>query len=103
MFRGIDYENLKEGDLIQFYGVHVLRWEDEIRPYGIEPRIAFVEDDTLEKENAKLKKALENIRDLARTGIAPDSFMLDKSGWDQHRIGTIAREANEALATTEKE
>lgn len=43
-------------------------------------------------------EALESIRDLARTGVAPDSFMLDKSGWDQHKLSKIARSANDALA-----
>ena len=46
--KAIDYENLSEGDLVTWYGVHVLRWERDIRPYGIEPSIAFVQDDTQE-------------------------------------------------------
>jgi len=44
-YKGIDYENLKEGDLIQFYGVHVLTWIREISPIGIEPTIAFIESE----------------------------------------------------------
>ena len=52
--KAIDYDDLKEGDLITWYGMHVLRWEDDIRPLGIEPTIAFVQDDTLESENQRL-------------------------------------------------
>ena len=57
--KAIDYENLSEGDLITWYGMHVLRWEDEIRPYGIEPSIAFVQDDTQEILIGELLDALK--------------------------------------------
>ena len=57
--KAIDYENLSEGDLITWYGMHVLRWEDEIRPYGIEPSIAFVQDDTQEILIGELLEALK--------------------------------------------
>ena len=57
--KAIDYDDLKEGDLITWYGVHVLSWEDNIRPLGIEPTIAFVQDDTLETENQRLRELLE--------------------------------------------
>jgi hypothetical protein len=66
MFRAIDYDNLKEGDLIQFYGVHVLKWERAIRPLGIEPTIAFVEDDTQEQQLAAMREALEATQDIAK-------------------------------------
>ncbi len=62
MFKCISYENLEEGELIQFFGVHVFAWEDDIRPMGIEPTVAFVEDDTMEKQNAALVTALEDAR-----------------------------------------
>ncbi|MHA2253522.1 MAG: hypothetical protein ACXAD7_24400 [Candidatus Kariarchaeaceae archaeon] len=57
--KAIDYENLKEGDLITWYGVHVLKWEDEISPYGIEPTMAFVQDDTQDELITQLLEALE--------------------------------------------
>jgi len=56
--KAIDYENLSEGDLVTWYGVHVLRWERDIRPYGIEPSIAFVQDDTQEILIGELLAAL---------------------------------------------
>ena len=61
--KAIDYENLSEGDLITWYGMHVLRWEDEIRPYGIEPSIAFVQDNTQDELIAELLKALKALMD----------------------------------------
>ena len=62
--KAIDYDDLKEGDLITWYGMHVLRWEDDIRPLGIEPTIAFVQDDTLESENQRLRELLVELCDL---------------------------------------
>jgi hypothetical protein len=59
--KAISYENLQEGDLITWYGVHVIRWEDEIRPYGIEPTIAFVKDDTQDGLIKQLLAALEDV------------------------------------------
>lgn len=58
--KAIDYENLKEGDLVTWYGVHVLQWEREIRPYGIEPTIAFVQYDSVEEINTDLLEALKS-------------------------------------------
>jgi hypothetical protein len=57
--KAIDYENLSDGDLITWYGVHVLQWESDIRPYGIEPTIAFVQDDSQEELIKQLLEALE--------------------------------------------
>ena len=65
--KAIDYDNLSEGDLVTWYGVHVLRWEDEImRPYGIFPTIAFVQDNTLEDQIAALLEALKKIEVMGR-------------------------------------
>ncbi len=71
MFKCISYENLKEGELIQFFGVHVFAWEDDIRPMGIEPTVAFVEDDTLEQENKRMRDALEEIVKAWQTPMGP--------------------------------
>ena len=60
--KAINYENLQEGDLITWYGMHVLRWEDEIRPYGIEPSIAFVQDDTQEILIGELLEVLKQVK-----------------------------------------
>ena len=60
--KAIDYENLSEGDLITWYGMHVLRWEDEIRPYGIDPTIAFVQDDTQEILIGELLETLKQVK-----------------------------------------
>jgi hypothetical protein len=61
--KAIDYENLSDGDLITWYGVHVLQWESDIRPYGIEPTIAFVQDDSQEELIKQLLEALEGLVD----------------------------------------
>ena len=70
--KAIDYENLSEGDLITWYGMHVLRWEDEIRPYGIEPTIAFVQDNTQEILIGELLEALK------------DFYAFKTKGYDQN-------------------
>jgi len=101
LFRGIDYENLKEGDLIQFYGVHVLKWEDEIRPYGIEPRIAFVKDDSLEKENRLMREALEAVE-----WSKPPGTSVFYCVWCWNRMPQGHKENckyKQALANTKKE
>ena len=88
--KAIDYENLSEGDLITWFGVHVLRWEDEIRPFGIEPTMAFVQDDTQEKQIAELLDALKATLPIVQYILA--------NGWDEAPpIGTTFDEfkANE--------
>ena len=74
--KAIDYDDLKEGDLMTWYGMHVLRWEDDIRPLGIEPTIAFVQDDTLESENQRLRELLAEIYE--KFGVSFDNEMLDR-------------------------
>ena len=96
MFRGIDYENLKEGDLITFYGVHVLRWEDDIRPYGIEPTIAFVQDDSLEKENRQLREALGNLSKETRKAHADRNNLTPGCA-----VCDAIKEAEQVLAATD--
>lgn len=51
-YKLIPYEQLEEGEMIQFFGVHVLRWEREFSPLGITPAYAFVEDE----ESAELEE-----------------------------------------------
>ncbi len=48
-----------------------------------------------------LLAALEDIRDLARTGIAPDSFNLDVNEWAQHRLLGISSKSAKAIAKIE--
>ena len=76
LFRGINFENLKDGEYIQFFGVHMLSWGDIERATGIKPTIAFIEDDTLEKQNADLVTALEKI---ANPPISPPNDKADRS------------------------
>ena len=59
LYRGIDFENLEDGEYIQFFGVHMLSWGDIERATGIKPTIAFIEDDTLENQKAMLLEACE--------------------------------------------
>lgn len=66
LFRGIDFENLEDGEYIQFFGVHMLSWGDIERATGIKPTIAFIEDDTLEQQKAALVEALEIIQAIAK-------------------------------------
>ena len=56
----------------------------------------------LEASNSRVKEleaALEEIRDLARTGLAPGrwGFNASSSEWDRHKVNRIAGMANEAL------
>lgn len=80
LFRGIDYENLKDGEYIQFFGIHMLSWGDIERATGIKPTIAFIEDDTLEKQNANLIKGLERaeqtIRNLGNGELTGDGKQI---------------------------
>jgi len=46
---------------------------------------------------AELQQAIENIRDIARTGVAPDAFSMTQEEWNAHKINKIAREATIAL------
>ena len=51
-----------------------------------------------EKRIKELEKELEEIRDLARTGTAPDSYgMTSLEEWEHYKINRIAGMANEAL------
>ena len=49
------------------------------------------------KKVVELEKELEEIRDLARTGLAPLAFGMTSLEWDRHRINKVAGMANEAL------
>ena len=71
---------LKEGEYVQFLGVHALDWRWE---WG-EPTNAFVEADLTE-----LKEKLEEIRDLARTGLKPDVYPTEED-WLRHKCNRIA-------------
>ena len=51
-----------------------------------------------EQRVAELEKELEEIRDLARTGLPPQSFgMTSLEEWEHYKINRIAGMANEAL------
>ena len=54
----------------------------------------------LRADNAKLREALENIRDEARTGVAPEAFGMTPRQWDQHKLNYCARHADKALEET---
>ena len=92
----------QEGDPVVYLGVHALRW-----PYhsGVEPTVAFcdAEDDSdeeierLRSDNAKLREALEYVRDLARTGCAPEAFNATPFEWLKYKNDAVARRANKAL------
>jgi len=53
-------------------------------------------EDALRAEVARLREALTDIRDLARTGMKPDVYPTEES-WNQHKIYAIAADANNAL------
>jgi len=53
--------------------------------------------DELQKEVKRLRETLEEIRDLARTGVAPDLFNFTDREWKTHQVNKIAWMANEAL------
>jgi len=57
----------------------------------------------LAEQNTELLEALKEIRDLARTGIAPNNFGLDVNEWAQHRLLRIAGDANQTIAKAEGE
>ena len=80
LFRGIDFENLEDSEYIQFFGVHMLSWGDIERATGIKPTIAFIEDDTLVKQNADLVKGLERaeqtIRNLGNGALTGDARQI---------------------------
>ena len=43
----------------------------------------------------RLVEAVENIRDLARTGTAPDAFgFTSEAQWNEYKVIKIARESN---------
>ena len=50
-----------------------------------------------EKKVVELEKELEEIRDLARTGLAPLAYGMTSLEWDRHRINKVAGMADEAL------
>ena len=54
----------------------------------------------LRADNAKLREALEIIRDEARTGVAPEAFGMTPRQWDQHKLNYCARHADKALEET---
>jgi len=58
------------------------------------------EIERLRADNAKLREALENIRDEARTGVAPEAFGMTPRQWDQHKLNYCARHADKALEET---
>ena len=51
----------------------------------------------LEAENAKMRSALEGIRDLARTGTAPMAYNMTPEEWNKHKLNEIAAEAQVAI------
>lgn len=54
--------------------------------------------ESAEKQVKKLENRLEEIRDLARTGIPPDAYgMTSLEEWEHYKINRIAGMANEAL------
>ncbi len=55
LFKAIPYDELNEGDLVQFYGVHALRWGNTLTP-----SYAFIElDDPLYSAAPALLEACE--------------------------------------------
>lgn len=57
----------------------------------------------LRAENARMREVLENNRDLARTGLAPDIFNYSPEQWAQHKLNYIAMTSASILATYSKE
>ena len=53
------------------------------------------------REKNYLKEVLEEIRDLARTGTAPDAYGFLQAEWEHYKINRIAGMANDALAKVE--
>ena len=52
----------------------------------------------LQKENATLREALTEIRDLCRTGCAPMSWNMPEAQWLGHKVNKSAALADRALA-----
>ena len=55
----------------------------------------------LEKQNTELLKALKDIRDLARTGLAPDAYGMDQNEWATHKVLRVESMANHVIVKTE--
>ena len=51
----------------------------------------------LQDEISQYKATLQEIRDLARTGMPPQAFDMTLSDWNTHKINKIAYLANKAL------
>ena len=51
----------------------------------------------LQAELNRLKMALQEILDLARTSLAPDALNIGQQAWGNYRVIKIARMAREAL------
>ena len=51
----------------------------------------------LRSDNAKLREALEYVRDLARTGCAPEAFNATPFEWLKYKNDAVARRANKTL------
>ncbi|MHA2094593.1 MAG: hypothetical protein ACW98F_08190 [Candidatus Hodarchaeales archaeon] len=96
--KAIDYENLEEGDLITWYGVHVLKWEDEISPYGIEPTMAFVQDDTQDELITQLLKALKELCNEIRNAHVDSNHLVPGCA-----VCDALNEAEQAIALAEGE
>ena len=96
LFRGIDFENLEDGEYIQFFGVHMLSWGDIERATGIKPTIAFIEDDTLEKQIADLVAALDEL--LKSQKALMQNNNLDNLAEDMFRVTNAVVKAEQALA-----
>jgi len=54
------------------------------------------------QEIIRLREVLENIRDLARTGLPPDAMNYDAETWKAHKLNRIAHDADAALKEGEK-
>lgn len=71
-FNAIPYDQLKEGDLVQFFGVHVLGWTREC--HG-EPTMAFIQAEEDEvviltpEEYNSMKKDVEFLEALRAAGV----------------------------------
>ena len=57
----------------------------------------------LYEQNCVLLEALTGIRDLARTGTAPEAYGMDTTQWNFHKINQIAGMANKTIALVESE